>query len=240
MRFRIEKERYGYLVRAWDRQHSERAYMTLGWKPLAADVEFPSDWHERALAWVRVSLGLVSFNFSFPWRTVAPDHGQCSGPRYGFYFFDNDLVLLWGQDTGRSRDPKRRWHISLPWAWTHVRHSHYWPDGRLHHHAAPREWERPAETQQTFPYTYTLRNGIAQHRTATVSGEEREWRWTWLKWLPWPRKVRRSIDVQFSDEVGEKTGSWKGGVVGCGWDWKHGETLEQALRRMEREQKFER
>ena len=238
MRFAVERERYGYLVRAWDRQHSERAYGTLGWRPLAANVEFPSEWHERAMGWVHLCLGFISFNFSFPWRKVAPDHGQCSGPRYGFYFFDDDLVLFWGQDTGRSRDPKRRWHIPMPWAWTHVRHSYYWPDGRLHHDATKGEWERPVETIQEFPYVYTLRNGGAQHRMAKVNGEEREWRLRWFPWLPWPRKVRRDINVEFNDEVGEKSGSWKGGCLGCGYDWLPGEALEQALRRMERERKF--
>jgi hypothetical protein len=238
MRLKVEKERYGYLVRAWDRQYTERAYMTLGWRPLAASVEFPSEWHERALAWVHLCLGFVSLNLSFPWKTLAPDHGQCSGPRYGFYFFGSDLVLMWGNDTGRSRDPTRRWHIPMPWAWTHVRHSYYWPDGRLHHHAGRAEWERPAETLLSFPYTYALKSGVVQQRIATVNGEEREWRLHWLPWLPWPRKVHRSINVQFSDEVGEKSGSWKGGCVGCSADWLPGESLEQALRRMERERKF--
>lgn len=240
MRFAVEKERGGYLVRAWDRQHSERAYMTLGWRPFAANVEFPSEWHERALAWVRLCLGFISFNFSFPWRTVAPDHGQCSGPRYGFYFFESSLVLLWGQDTGRSSDPKRSWHIPLPWDWTHVRHSYYWPDGTLHHDAEPREFEVPAETVVKLPYLYVRRSGEVQLRTATVNGEEREWRWVALRWLPWPRMVRRSINVNFDAEVGEGTGSWKGGVMGCGHDWRAGETLEQALRRMERDVKFSR
>lgn len=238
MRFAVEKERYGYLIRVWDRQHSERAYMTLGWRPFAATVEFPSEWHERALAWAHLCLGLISFNFSIPWHAVAPDHGQCSGPSYGFYFLDSDLVLLWGQDTGRSRDPKRSWYIPLPWAWTHVRHSYYWPDGRLHHDATKGEWERPAETCMSFPYTYVRESGEVQHRTATVNGEEREWRLRWFPWLPWPRKVRRSINVNFNDEVGEGTGSWKGGVMGCGCDWHPGESLESALRRMERERRF--
>jgi hypothetical protein len=240
MRFAVEKEHYGYLLRAWDQRHSERAYATLGWRPFAANIEFPSEWHERALAWVRICLGLISFNFSFPWRKVAPDHGQCSGPRYGFYFIDRQLVLLWGQDTGHSRDPRRSRHISLPWDWTHVRHSYYWPDGHLHHHAARGEYERPAETCVALPYTYVLRSGVIQNRTATVNGEEREWRWVATSWLGWPRKVRRSININFNDQVGEGTGSWKGGTLGCGYEWRHGESLEDALRRMERERKFER
>jgi len=44
--------------------------------------------------------------------------------------------------------------------------------------------------------------------------------------------------VKFSDEVGERTGSWKGGVIGTGSEMRPGESPEQCLRRMERERKF--
>ncbi len=33
-------------------------------------------------------------------------------------------------------------------------------------------------------------------------------------------------------------GSWKGGVLGCGYEMKPGETPKQTLRRMERERVF--
>lgn len=46
------------------------------------------------------------------------------------------------------------------------------------------------------------------------------------------------IDIEFSDEVGERTGSWKGGVLGCGFDMLPGERPVDALRRMELERKF--
>jgi len=50
--------------------------------------------------------------------------------------------------------------------------------------------------------------------------------------------IRRMINIEFSDEVGERTGSWKGGCTACGYDWLPGEEQETALRRMERECKF--
>lgn len=237
MRFKTEKTRGGYMLRVFHKW-GERAYIIVGLRGPQLQIEFPSEWHEAPLAWAHIGLGLIDFNFSFPWRTVAPDHGQCSGPRYGFYFMERYFVWQWGHDTGRSKDRRVRWSFDLPWAWSHIRHSFYWPDGKLHHHAAKGEYRHPEETQLSFPYTYTLRSGTVQHRTATVNGEEMEWRWNWLKWLPWPRKIRRSIGVSFDDEVGEETGSWKGGCMGCGYEWKRDETLEQALRRMERERKF--
>ncbi len=93
--------------------------------------------------------------------------------------------------------------------------------------------------EETFTYHYTLRSGEVQERTATVYAERREWRQKWLKWCPLFARKRQSISVNFDGEVGERTGSWKGGTIGCGWDLKPRETLGQALRRMEREREFE-
>lgn len=50
--------------------------------------------------------------------------------------------------------------------------------------------------------------------------------------------MSRSIDVEFNAEVGERTGSWKGGCIGCGYQMNPNETPLQALRRMEAERKF--
>ena len=90
----------------------------------------------------------------------------------------------------------------------------------------------------TFPYTYVLKNGTVQKRTATVSVERRAWRPRAFQWTPLFEKSRTSIDVTFDDEVGEKSGSWKGGCIGCGYEMEARETAEQCLRRMERERKF--
>lgn len=148
---------------------------------------------------------------------------------YGFTFFERSIHLNW-----RNRCKV----VYLPWDWTHVRHTYLNADGSVHHDALRGEYSAPDETKTTYPYRYALRNGTVQHREATINGEEREWRWRWFTWSPWPRRIHRTINVDFSDEVGERTGSWKGGTLGCGYEWRHGETQEQALRRMERERKF--
>jgi hypothetical protein len=44
--------------------------------------------------------------------------------------------------------------------------------------------------------------------------------------------------VVFSAEVGERSGSWKGGCIGCGYDLLPDELPEECLRRMERDRKF--
>jgi hypothetical protein len=68
--------------------------------------------------------------------------------------------------------------------------------------------------------------------------EEREWRPRWFKWTSLFSKVKRTIDINFNDEVGERTGSWKGGTLGCGYDLLPDETPLECLRRMEKEREF--
>lgn len=90
----------------------------------------------------------------------------------------------------------------------------------------------------TFPYTYVPKSGEVQNRTATVTVERRTWYPRCLRFTTLFDKVRPVIDVKFSDEVGERSGSWKGGCTGCGYDLLPGESAESCLRRMESERKF--
>lgn len=236
MRFRMEHGQWrfwgaGYLS-------GEIAYVSFTLRGPELNIEFPSDWHEHRRVWIRIGLVLFTLAFSFPWRgKVPPDEGQCSGPRYGFKFYEDILWLYHGKSTGRPRDGSST-TIQMPWSWTHVRHSYLNHDGTLHHNAEKHEYEPPQDTKVKYGYRYKLRSGETQERVATINGEEREWRLLYAPWLPWPRKVSRSININFSDEVGERTGSWKGGCTGCGWEWKRGETQEESLRRMELERKF--
>ena len=59
----------------------------------------------------------------------------------------------------------------------------------------------------------------------------------WLRWTSLFEKLRTSIRVKFSDEIGEQSGSWKGGCTGCGYDLLPDETAEHCFRRMERNRK---
>jgi len=91
------------------------------------------------------------------------------------------------------------------------------------------------------PYTYTLKSGEVQNRIATFHVQEMEWRWNLFSKLPFrfgPKKVCRSISVEFDTGLGEGCGSWKGGTYGCGYDLLPGEDPVACLRRMERERKF--
>lgn len=108
-----------------------------------------------------------------------------------------------------------------------------------------KNWDFHKETEEilwkeSHPYQYKLKSGEVQNVTATIGVSEREWRWRWFKWLPFPKKVSKTIDVDFSEEVGEERGSWKGGTLGCGYEMKQNETPLECLRRMEAERRFER
>lgn len=148
---------------------------------------------------------------------------------WGFYWHERSFWIRWGN---------KSFCLYAPWSWDHVRHEVMFPDGLKKPPDEP--WEKDdGRLIEEHPYTYVLRNGEIQHRVATVFIEEREWRWRWFKWLPWPRIIRRCIDVSFDDEVGERTGSWKGGVLGCGYELLPGETMGACLKRMEKEKVFD-
>lgn len=210
MRFVIEPK--DSMIRVFGRS-GEIAYAILGLRGLQAEIEFPSDWHDQRRAWVRLGFGFGAICFSFPWAKVVPDEYQCSGPTYGFQFYDDLLWIRYGKDKGTRDSP--RIALYMPWSWRHKEH-------------------KILSAPETHPYTYVLRSGEVQHRNATIQKESR----LWLRpWLPFRRYVE-SIDVQFSDEVGERSGSWKGGTIGCGYEMRRGETPLQTLRRMQAERKF--
>ncbi len=134
--------------------------------------------------------------------------------------------------------------IYLPWMWDHYRSSFLNHDGTLYKHKSKRGFEEtPESIKSWFAYKYILNEGLQtqseQKRFVTMHGSMMEHRWRWFKWLPWPRKIRRYIDVEFNQEVGSQAGSWKGGCVGCSYDWKEGETQLECLRRMEAERRFD-
>lgn len=147
--------------------------------------------------------------------------------------------------------------IHMPWSWEWARTSYLLSDGATWVHDLKGFRDRPIGTclerpvlsrfstldevkkwSDTQPYRYVLQSGEAQERTATIKVHEMEWRWRWFQWLPFPRKISRTIDVKFSDEVGERSGSWKGGCIGCGYELRYDETPQECLRRMEHDRKF--
>ena len=159
-------------------------------------------------------------------------------------------ISLWHDDNGWSR--KQPWYMRqivlwMPWDLTWVRTStllqdNTWLDSsitdRLPFMSKKERAAKYNTFRETHPYEYVRKSGVVQKVNATISVEEREWRPRWSKWTSLFAKVRRTIDVEFSDEVGEQAGSWKGGVLGCGYVMKPGETPYACLLRMQSERRF--
>ena len=97
--------------------------------------------------------------------------------------------------------------------------------------------KRSIEEANSVPldFTYTLKNGTVQNRIAKVRVERMAHGY---RWLPLPLRITTSIWCEFDGEVGERTGTWKGGTIGCGTEVRPSENAITAFRRMERERKF--
>lgn len=151
---------------------------------------------------------------------------------WGIYAHERSVVLCWADHTK---------FIYLPWAWEHVSHEVRRPDGSWVPYVAEYEKDKEPDGKEvlSFPYTYVLKNGEKQEATAEVYVGRRTWVWRWFQWLGWPRMVCQSIDVRFDREIGERSGSWKGGCIGTGYEMRPNETAEQTLRRMELERVFD-
>ena len=168
--------------------------------------------------------------------------------QYGFSLFEGSVHIYYGVQPGQwiSKDPKNSDHVKIisnPLKYTFVRRTFLYSNGKVFFHEPKgrTDWEQREsklkEISETHDYHYLiLPKGEVQNRKATIYGEEMEWRR--IKWLPLFRKIRRTIEISFDDEVGERSGSWKGGTIGCSWEWLKGETMLQSLRRMERERRF--
>lgn len=207
---------------------------------LGLSIELPSDWHEEQLCTLMINLGWPLIFIKFPWFKRYEDHFQCSGPRLGFQFFEDLLWFYHGNSTGRPRD-KSYTALYMPWSWNY---------GHYEHEVQNKygDWvpfvdslderkgqEADGRVEETHPYTYILKNGEVQERQATIFIERR----TWFRkfWLP-HQMSGTCIAVSFDDEVGERSGSWKGGTTGCGYDLLPDETSLECLRRMEANRKF--
>lgn len=150
-------------------------------------------------------------------------------PSWGFDFSrEFGIVLNWG---------RHRKHWEWPFHRFTLRYEQEEKDGvwrsvlgRGHAEHGPKE--------EVHPYTYVLQNGEAQQRTATIHRTRHILARHILHRLGWPKRTLNSIDITFSDEVGERSGSWKGGCIGCSYSMKPGEAPLDTLRRMEAERKF--
>lgn len=203
---------------------------------------------------LRVSLGWGVLYLYFPWKTYSVGEVDFNDPepQYGFYFygegkFFDEIVFHLG---------KERKCIYMPWALDFykkdvmLKNSVWWTCNEKDIKKARKQgiqtWKDPRFNldddderilKKKYPFTYVAKNGEIQNTTATCHVEIREWRPKWFMWTKAFRFVRRDLEINFNDEMGNRRGSWKGGVLGVSApitrDEIYAEDFETPLRRYE-------
>lgn len=156
---------------------------------------------------------------------------------FGFTVSDGFLQVFLGPQTMDSTTQKS-WSKTLPWTdWRFVRHSlydnagnHFWTEGRRE------RWEVQRAVKDICPTVKFEFDDFDGKRIQAITRiEEREWHFGngSFKWLSLFRKpmIKRSLDIDFSEEVGPEKGSWKGGTIGHSITMLPGELHEAAFRR---------
>lgn len=203
----------------------------------------------------------------FPYSLAALEYSEHYGNKCWFFALLGLTLFISREDYNMEYDRDVAWGFSFsssvkalflywgskctilyyPWAdWICVRDQLMDEGGKLWNRpkwikfadGMDKEDEPPNLYERILPYTYTLKSGQVQDRTAKIGVEEREWRLRLLQWTKLFNKISRCIWIEFDHEVGEKSGSWKGGVMGCGYTLLPNEDPIDCLRRMEKERKF--
>ncbi|MFZ1704434.1 MAG: hypothetical protein WAT79_08800 [Saprospiraceae bacterium] len=168
---------------------------------------------------------------------------DCDSAAWGFNYHDNTIWIYVGG--GGNFEGGKKWiTFTMPWNLEWYRTSLLLKDQKSWEHSNNKKRESFYEDKwkdpnlvfiETHPYVDKYDNTTVN---ATITVEEREWRPKWFMWTSLFSTVRKSISIDFDNEVGKKKGSWKGGTIGCGYDIKKGETPLECLKRMEIERSF--
>lgn len=194
------------------------------------------------------TLGIILPQFVKPYeklRVFTPDgddqprsYIETFRREFGFRIVEGSLCWHYGAQTHEWPGCKSK-HWFFPWRETrHIRHSLYddagdhfadMPDHKPVRLGDVNSWKARAALEEACSVRMFLfaEKSDGDLRIATCRTEEREWRhgrgvWRWL--LAWKRnKVSRSLSISYSDEVGRRKGSWKGGTLGTGIEFEKGE-----------------
>jgi hypothetical protein len=180
---------------------------------------------------IAIVVGQIFFYLPMALKPLFPSNCEGDRSRFGFSTTNGDLHVYWGH------------RYKIFWRPWNLRHEHTdvlasdgeWATRYGHGMLAQ---EIPALWQQEWPFHYMTNEGEAQHVTATCTRRRTVYRRTLFGLPLWLLPVQHSLHVSFSEEVGNRRGSWKGGTVGCSIEMKPGEEPRWALRRMQATQRF--
>lgn len=186
----------------------------------------------------RIELGLIFFRLTLilPFKNKWED--ECSAPRLGIAIHNNTFWLYKG---GKGNGRNEWWTWDIPF-FTHewVRRSVYLKDYTWESESPKNRKEfyedHWKKLQKSWDYIFTdyYDNELIPTK---IYLEEKEWRPKWLTWTKLFSKIRTSISIEFSREVGRGKGSYKGGTLGCSYTLKRDETPIEGIIRMEKERK---
>lgn len=188
-----------------------------------------------------------------PWRRWVDTsrHNWSKGPgsgyweshknEYGFSLAEGSLHWHYGPQTHDSETTKSKCWL-YPWREHRcIRHSLYDLEGE--HFADLPDWGfrnrngyavRNAIEAACPVHRFKFKDYDGEEIVATCRLEEREWKrgkGLFRLLFVGRNNINRSLDLQFSSEVGRRKGSWKGGTVGHSIDMLQGELHEAAFRR---------
>jgi hypothetical protein len=194
-----------------------------------------------------VFFGWGKLHIYLPIKTGIQD---CESPAWGFNYHDNTIWIYIGGSL--NMDGGKKWKtIRMFWDMEWVRTSTKMKSGYDWFHESKNnrvdwgannkekigsyEWVKENMWKETHKFTDNSDGTIVN---ATISVKEREWRPLGFQWTSLFAKTRKTIEIDFDQEVGKEKGSFKGGVFGCNYDLLANETPYECLKRMEKERKF--
>lgn len=209
----------------------------VGWKSRTFEVTYRSHGYESMNAELHISMFGWHSMFRLPWKCKESILWR-EEKKYGVSVHDNTVFFHWGYDL-------KGWDIPFVNYGTAVRWDRY---------CGPEEFVDIPSNWGKHPYRTGYDGGCEKPSTWTYNYtdpydgkvvpcrfwvEELEWRPKWLRWTKRFAKVRRFIEVEFSEEMGPRKGSWKGGTIGCGFNMLKGEHPTETILRMQKEYKFD-
>lgn len=248
------KQRYSHEIPVWLRTlgawRVNKESIDFNWGYFAPRPAFNIELHRGGYfdqRWaVTIALGYGLFYFYLPVKTKLSE--GCDMPKYGIAIHNDTFWIYKGgfydESIGQVQDRNSSWSWYLPF-FSYEFDGHWiqnqdreWVLMGNRQNDGPEPWkfrESGNAYTESHSYKYTLRSGQIQERTATCTIEKRKWH---RKWFPFLKRTSQVIDIEFSDEVGERSGSWKGGTIGCSYEMESNDTIKSCLRRMESERKF--
>lgn len=212
----------------------------VGWHSWKFEITYRNHGYDYSNAELHISMFGWHSLFRLPWKHKNIDMWR-EEKTYGMSIHDNTVFFNWGYNLKGWDLPFVSCGGCVRWVRYNGSSDAYFYDSMLtaswETHPYKMKYEGGCQNPTTWEYDYTdPYDGAVVPCKFWV--EEMEWRPKWLKWTKAFAKTRRYIEVEFSQEMGPRKGSWKGGTLGCGYELLSGEHPTDCIKRMEREYKF--